>query len=187
MTRRAGLSSLIFVLAACAVGSGCNTDSKIPPPKFRLEGSLTQVMDLSYDEARILVAPSDISLTFVRIKPLGSIEEPDGGMQNQMMGVSEDYPIKIAYQLDGEGLDGGRLDLASLDSNGSPRGVISRNVQDDPRNTFPTILRGTLIFNQALTERAVVTGDFNITFENGTEVASGRTVFSKAFTAQVQP
>ena len=93
----------------------------------------------------------------------------------------------IAYQLDGEELDGGRLDLASLDSNGSPRGVISRNVQNDPRNTFPTILRGTLIFNQALTERAVVTGDFNITFENGTEVASGRTVFSKAFTAQVQP
>lgn len=184
---RRGGSRVALVLAAFAAGSGCNTDSKIPPPKFRLEGSLTQVMDLSYDEARILIAPSDVSLTFVRIKPLGSLEEPDGGNQNQMMGVSEDYPIKLAYQLDGEELDGGRLDLASLDSNGSPRGVISRNVQDDPRNTFPPLLRGTLIFNQPLTERATVTGDFNLTFENGTEVASGRTVFSKSFTAQVQP
>ena len=28
-------------------------------------------MDLGYDEARILIAPEDISLLFVRVRPLG--------------------------------------------------------------------------------------------------------------------
>ena len=171
---------LVFTaLAAVLVGCG-SSDKKLP--RFRLQGSLTQLMDLGYDEARILVSPNDVSLTFVRIKTLETLEMDAG----QMAGTSEDYPIKLAYQLDGdEPPSGGRVDLAALDSNGSQRGVVSRNVQGDPRSTFPPILRGTIAFNRPLETGTTVTGDFHITFENGTEVASGRTVFSN-YTAQVQ-
>jgi hypothetical protein len=172
-----GVVALVAVVVLCA----CD-QSRVPPPKFRLEGSLTQVMDLSYDEARILIAPNDISLQFVRIKPLESLAS-DGG--TQMMGISEDYPIKIAYLLNGEPPPaGGRVDLAELIPGGQ-RGVLSRNVQNDPRNTFPEILRGTISFDRPIDVGQTISGDFHITFVNGTEVASGRTVFS-TYTAKVQ-
>lgn len=168
--------------------SSCDYDPKNPPPKSRLEGSLTQVMDLGYDEARILFAPDDISLLFVRIRPLGSTPQPDAGEQMEMTGNSEEYPIRIAYRFIGEDLPtGGTLDLTAVDENGLPRGVVSRNVTNDPRNVFPNIVRGKLIFDRRLVAGTTVTGSFHITFENGTEVASGRTVFSNQYSAEVQP
>lgn len=179
---------LTVALAATALVA-CDQDPTKKPPKFRLEGSLGQVMDLGYDEARILLAPEDLSLTFVRIRPLGGGTTEDGGVPEteEMTGTSEDYPLKLAYRLLGEELDGGRLDLAALDPNGAPRGVLSRNVQNDPRNTFPRLTRGTIFFKRPLTPDTVVEGDFHITFENGVEAASGRTAFSTSFQARVQP
>ncbi|HEY0880851.1 MAG TPA: hypothetical protein VGD87_04935 [Archangium sp.] len=183
--KRAGL---LLVLAAVLVASACNSDPSKQPPKYRLEGSLGSVMDLGYDEARVLVAPTDISLLFVRIKPLGGTSE-DGGVIDPMMmqGTSEDYPLRLGYRFDLEQLDGGRLDLAELDGNGNQRGVVSRTVQNDPRNTLPPLARGTLFFKEPLLPNAVVHGDFHVTFENGVEAASGRTAFSTSFTARVQP
>jgi hypothetical protein len=166
-------------LALCA----CDIDPKKQPPKFRIEGSLGQVMDVGFDEARVGVAPSDISLTFVRIRPLGG-DLPDGGSE-MMVGTTEDYPLKVAYRLLGDPV-GGRVDLAALDMNGAQRGVASRQVQNDPRNTLPTILRGTLFFDRPLDPGTTVNGDFHITFENGIEAASGRTVFMTTFQAKVQ-
>ncbi len=178
-----------LTLALMALGLGaCGGDPKKPPPKFRLEGSLGQVMDIGYDEARILVAPEDVSLLFVRIRPLGSDVVSDGGTSEPMQGTTEDYPLKVAYRLlSGEGIPGaGRLDLASVDDNGATRGVASRNVANDPRNTLPRIIRGTLQFDRSLDTDAVVHGDFRVTFENGVEAASGRTVFSISYAAKVQ-
>ncbi|MGV3620808.1 MAG: hypothetical protein ACO1OB_08320 [Archangium sp.] len=171
------------------VASSCDYDPKNPPPKQRLEGSLTQVMDLGYDEARILFAPDDISLLFVRIRPLGSTPTTDGGEEMmEMTGNSEEYPLRVAYRFIGEDLPtGGALDLTAVDENGLPRGVVSRNVTNDPRNVFPNIVRGRLIFDRQLVAGATVTGSFHITFENGTDVASGRTVFSNQYSAEVQP
>lgn len=140
-------------------------------------------MDVGYDEVRILLAPDDVSLLFVRTRPLGSIVSSDAG---DSMGSSEDYPLKVAYQLWGEPLPSGRLNLAEQDAAGGVRGLASRNVSNDPRSTLPSIVRGTLRFNKALEPGATVTGDFNITFENGIEAASGRTAFS-TFSARVQP
>ncbi len=171
-----------FVLAA----SSCDYDPKNPPAKFRLEGSLTQVMNLEYDEARILFAPDDVSLLFVRLKPLGS--EPSDGGEMQMTGMSEEYPFRIAYRFVGQDVPtGGALDLTALDDNGGARGVASRNVSNDPRSVFPRIVTGKLVFDKELVANTDVTGNFHVTFENGIEVASGRTVFSKAYTARVQP
>ena len=58
---------------------------------------------------------------------------------------------------------------------------------NDPRNTLPPILRGTMYFDRPLDRGTEVGGDFHITFENGIEAASGRTVFSTSLTAKVQP
>ena len=66
------LAALGFALGALAA-SACNVDPSKVPPKFRLEGSLGQVMDTGYDVARVLVAPEDISLLFVRIHPINAI------------------------------------------------------------------------------------------------------------------
>jgi len=182
--KRAGL---LLVLAAVIVASACNNDPSKQPPKYRLEGSLGSVMELGYDEARVLVAPTDVSLLFVRIKPLGGFSEDGGVADPEMQGTSEDYPLRVGYRFDLEGLDGGRIDLTVLDGNGNQRGVASRTVQNDPRNVLPPIARGTLFFKEPLLPNAVVHGDFHITFENGVEAASGRTAFSTAFTARVQP
>jgi hypothetical protein len=174
----------IGVLSGALVGAAC-VDPDKPQPKFRLEGSLTQVMDLGYDEARILLAPEDVSVTFVRKLPLGSGLLEDGGMVE--VASSENYPVKVSYRFAGEALDGGRMDLASRDETGAQRGDVSRNVQNDPRATFPPLLRGTLFLKQPLVANALVDGDFHVTFDNGIEAASGRTVFSTSFQARVQP
>ena len=181
-TRRRQLAGCFGVALAAMVLCGCESDPRKQPPKFRLEGSLGQVMEVGYDEARVLVAPTDISLLFVRIRPLGSLN-PDGGTTD---GVTEDYPLKIAYRLLGDPI-GGRVDLAALDMNGAQRGTLSRNVANDPRSTLPPILRGTMYFDKPLDPDAVVGGDFNVTFQNGIEAASGRTAFLTSFSAKVQP
>jgi hypothetical protein len=166
----------VTAITLCA----CNDDPCKQPPKSRLEGSLSQVMETGFDEVRAAVAATDISLTFVRIKPLGgTCGITDGG------GTTEDYPLKVAYRLLDEPV-GGRVDLASLDMNGAQRGVASRLVANDPRNVLPLILRGTMYFDKPLDPGTTVGGDFHITFENGIEAASGRTVFATTFQAKVQ-
>jgi len=181
-------TSRVLTLACLALGlSACEADPK-KTPKFRLEGSLGQVMDLGYDEARILIAPEDVSLLFVRIRPLSDGANDDAGTGEPMTGTTEDYPLKVAYRLLGDMVpSGGRVDLASLDENQRQRGVLSRNVSNDPRNTLPAIVRGTLAFDRPLDPGAEIHGDFHVTFENGIEAASGRTVFSTSYTAKVQP
>lgn len=147
-----------------------------------------QVMDLGYDEVRILVAPEDVSVLFVRIHALGAPALDDGGASAPTdTGTSEDYPLKLTYRLLGEGVpNGGRVDLTQEDDNQAQRGVLSRQVANDPRSTFPPLVRGTLGFTKPLDANAHVQGDFHVTFANGTEAASGRTAFG-TFTAQVQP
>jgi hypothetical protein len=177
------LLSRTLMLASVLLGASSCGDPKNPLPKFRLEGSLTQVMDLGYDEARILRAPEDIALLFVRIKPLG--DSLDGGTA----GTAEEYPFRVAYRFPGDEPPQGPtvLDLTALDENNNQRGVAQRNVTDDPRNAFPEIKIGEVKFDAPLTEGKLITGSFHITFVSGTETASGRTCFAKTFTARVQP
>jgi hypothetical protein len=180
----AALLAGALVLCACQPGD----PNAPPPPRFYLEGSLTQLMDLGYDEARIDGTSQDIALTFVRIKPLDDTL-PDGGSSG-MTGTTEDYPLKITYFY--ENNDGGvpansRVDLAEIDPNtGAQRGTLSRNVLNDPRKMLPPIIRGTLYFDRFPSPDTDVYGDFHVTFENGIEAASGRTVFGE-FRARVQP
>lgn len=174
---------------------GCSPPGGVAPAKFRLEGSLSQLMPLAYDEARIRLdydpnnpQQSDtIGLEFVRLRPLGEETLPDGG--TQMAGTSEDIVLKIGYQLAGDAPPANaRIDLTFLDINGLTRTTLARNVLNDPRRTFPPLRVGSLFLDRMPDRTSMnrVNGDFNLTFENGIEVASGRTVFGR-FTARVIP
>lgn len=182
---RSGRQLAVILVALSALGLGGCDDPCKAPPKFHLEGSLSQVMDLGYDEARVLLAPEDVSLLFVRTHCQGAVSDDGGVPEEGQVGKVEDYPLKVGFRLLGDAV-GGRYDLAGVDDNGAQRGSLSRNVRNDPRNTLPALLRGTLYFNAPLDPDAGIGGDFHVTFENGIEAASGRTVFSTAFSARVQ-
>lgn len=156
---------------AALLAAACSGDPNKAGPAHRLEGSVSSIFDLGWDEARILVTGTDFSLLFVRKRPVDVSE--DGGT-----GSSEDYPLKVTYALLNDGPPGaGRVDLAEVLPSGDHRAIASRNVLNDPRKALPNIVRGSLYMNRVPNADAKVSGDLNVTFENGVEAASGRTVF----------
>jgi hypothetical protein len=180
--------ALFAVLLAGMVGAACETNSK--NAKYLLEGSLSQVLEMGYDEVRVLIAPEDLSLQFVRVRPLDTTDLDAG----TAAGTSEDYPFELTMALRGEDPPGNRrIDLTELDLNGKQRGVYTRNVLNDPNTTFPDArvqdggvspCCATIYFKTTPSPGGKVSGDFNVTFENGSELASGRTVFG-SFDAKV--
>jgi hypothetical protein len=182
------LVSALLLFAGAAL-AGCNSSQPgKAPPRYRLEGSLGQVMDLGYDEARIRQTDQDVSVLFVRIFELDETTS-DGGTSNAV-GTIEDYPFKLTLALRGQPLPVGvNIDLTEEDDTMNQRGTCSRNVRNDPRKTFPRAKRGELFLERDLvSEMGVVAdyvaGNFHVTFENGIEAASGRTVFGH-FNARV--
>jgi hypothetical protein len=187
-----------LLAAACGlVALACSPASsgKQAPPKFQLEGSLTQLMPLGYDECRLRLdynpddpQPTDtLAIEFIRKRPLGASTLDDGGMAE--VGDSEDTVLKIGYALAGDAPPANqRLDLTFLDENGNSRTTLSRNVLNDPRRAFPPLRVGSLFLDRApdRIKMNTVLGEFNLTFENGIEVASGRTIFGQ-FAAKVIP
>jgi hypothetical protein len=135
-------------------------------PGPHLEGSVTPLLDLRYETAQALANEDEVSVRFLTVQ-----------------GAGENTLLKVAARLDDLQLTPGvAIDLAELlgTEPGSPqRGTISRSVQDEPTREFPRILRGGLTFKKALTPTAKVPGDFHVTFVNGTDVYSGRTIFGR--------
>jgi len=135
-------------------------------------------MDLGYDDVVLTYGGTDFTISFRRKKGMGydttlavatrleQMPYPDGGMDKLAGGYT--------YQ------------LPELLSDGMPRGVVSRNVLDDPRTKFPPIRVGEMhIVNVPEQGQGLVAGgDFHVTFENGVDFASGKTVFSNGFGAQ---
>lgn len=190
LTRCLALAALVGLPSCGAKGAA----------RHQLEGSLTQLMDLGWDSARIAVSDVDVALTFVRSRPLSSLPL-DAGTTDGDGGVSEDYPLIIGYAFDdGEGAPAGTsADLAVTRGHHAdggatdggwagtgPKGRVSREVRNDPRHTFPAIVRGELYFDRAPAPDTTVRGNFHITFVNGTEAACGHTVFGD-FEARVAP
>ncbi|MBL8953327.1 MAG: hypothetical protein JNK82_21315 [Myxococcaceae bacterium] len=145
-------------------------------PRARLEGSLTTVMDLGFDESVLTFAGTEFSVAFRRKKGMGfdtvlavttrleAMPLPDGGV---------------------ESLRAQTYDLTDVLSNGVVRGTVSRQVLDDPRTMFPELRVGKITFLNIPQQGAGLpaVGEFNVTFENGVEFASGKTCFS-SFQAQ---
>lgn len=158
-------------------------------PKAKLEGSLLTVMNLDYDDAILGFSGTEFTLSFKRKKGTNVMGDC------VTAATSCDTTLAVTARLEQTPLpDGGTdalrggttYDLTEVLTSGLPRGVVSRNVLDDPRTTFPPIRIGKIRINnvpqQGMNLKAG--GDFHVTFENGVEFASGKTVFSNAFQAQ---
>ena len=166
--RRGWLAGLVLFAVPAA---GCGPVQKTEPkPKFALEGSLSVVMGLGYDQAHLDLTADALALRFGRTKGEG---EDTVFKATANIADLETLPVRAP------------LDLAELMPTNVQRGVISRDVLDDPRRVFPKLARGRIIFDKLPNPGEDVTGDLAVTFENGTEFASGRTVFGK-FEANVQ-
>jgi hypothetical protein len=130
------------------------------------EGSVTSLLDLRYETAEAQANEEEASVRFITVQ-----------------GAGENTILKVAARLDDLTLTPGvKIDLAEVlgDTPDSPqRGAVSRSVLDEPQREFPRLLRGGLTFDKALTPQSKVTGDFHVTFVNGTDVYSGRTIFGR--------
>lgn len=158
--RPAALAAWVLLALPAA---GCGPVQKTAPtPKFGLEGSLSVMMSLRYDVAHIDITTNDLAIRFAR-----------------KQGEGEDTVLKVTAAIaDLELAANGTIDLAEAGPSGTQRGVVSRDVLDDPRRLFPRLLRGRVILNKVPESAGPnVKGDLSVLFENGTEFASGRTVF----------
>lgn len=183
VTQAARALLLAGALAACQP----NDPTKRPPPTFRLEGSLGTVLDITYDTAVVEPSVEALAVRFVRAR---AKETPpsDGGMDT--VAGADDVNFQLTYALLGADYPmNARVDMTERvnpnDAMSAQRGLASRNVLNDPRKKLPLLVRGSLTLKGALTDGATVEGDLNVTFENGTDVASGRTVFGH-FNARVR-
>ncbi|WP_223752406.1 hypothetical protein [Myxococcus sp. RHSTA-1-4] len=160
-SRAAVLSAALAGLGACA------------PEGTRLEGSVSELVDLRYERAEAQWSPGELSINFVT---------PQGTGVNTILKVSAQVGDMIP-----EGYTGPLvIDLAEVLEGGAQRGAIGRSVLDEPARTFPPLARGKLTVGGTPVEPGSrITGDFHVTFDNGTNVYSGRTVFG-SFEATVQ-
>ncbi len=162
------MSRALPLLGLWALLSGCgNPDGA----KHVLEGSVSAVMDLGWDHCTIEVTSEDVAVTFFRDK-----------------GTLHDVTLKVTYALLGQMLNTpSYVDLAEIrQDNMLPRGTVSRQTTGDPRQTFPNIRIGKLVFYDQIKAAAHVHGEFNVTFEDGIDFANGRTIFGP-FDAQMPP
>ncbi|ADO69757.1 conserved uncharacterized protein [Stigmatella aurantiaca DW4/3-1] len=130
----------------------------------RLEGSVSPLLDLRYERAEAQGSEEELSVRFIT---------PQGSGENTI--------LKVTAKRENLTFEPGKpIDLT--ETMGPPpsevqRGEVSRSVLDEPVRAFPRIARGTLTFEKALQPGAKVPGDFHVTFVQGTDVYSGRTLF----------
>jgi hypothetical protein len=142
-----------------------------------LEGSVAPLLDLSYESARAVIDEDEVSVSFLTAQ-----------------GSGENTVLKVSARLDNllvsPGTEINLAELLGTDEDDPQRGTVSRSVLDEPARDFPRILIGGLTFKKAFDVEtlpcAKVPGEFHVTFVNGTDVYSGRTVFGH-FDATVPP
>lgn len=134
-------------------------------PHQALEGSVTERLDLTYEQVEARASNTEVSVSF--LKP---------------QGAGQDTILKVAAKLGGVSLEPRvPIDLAQRvgSAEGPQRGAVSRSVLDEPVRAFPAIARGELVFDDYLDSGKTVTGELHITFVTGTDVYSGRTIFGR--------
>ena len=145
-------------------GMGCDTPY--------LEGSLGQLLDLTYTEARVQLSPEDVAVFFTKNRASDALA--DGGVA----ATNFDIQFQVSMALWDAGVEPGvKMDLTVQDASGTQRGQFTRQVLNDPRTSFPKAERAELFFDRVPVVGQPVSGNFHVTFENGVETASGRTVF----------
>lgn len=158
MRRRPCSHALAASLAlAAAPLSACD------PMPHRLEGSVSSLFDLGYESAVFDVGSDTVAVRFTRKR-----------------GEGEDVVLKVGAFTSDKPLEPNvAIDLAEKLPGGGQRGSVTRNVLDDPRREFPDLARGKLLVDRLPVAGETLRGEVSVTFELGTEAASGRTVFGK--------
>jgi hypothetical protein len=156
MRRGLRTSALAASLSLGAVPlAGCD------PMPHRLEGSVASLFDLGYQQAYFDVGTDTVAVRFVRTR-----------------GEGEDVVMKMGAFVADKPLEPNvAIDLAEKLPGGGQRGSVTRNVLDDPRREFPKLARGRLEVHRLPVAGEKLRGEVSVTFELGTEAASGRTVF----------
>jgi hypothetical protein len=132
-----------------------------------VQGSLSVLMDMSYQTTDVVMGTSDVTVRFTRPS------NDDGEGEDVVLAVSA-RGLTLPYPADaGTPI---RLDLAEALGSGQ-RGALSRNVLNDPRNTFPEIERGQMVFYDIPAVGQTARGDFSVTFVLGQEFGNGRTLY----------
>jgi len=154
----------------------------------KIEGSLQEILDLTYQDIKLGFAGDQIAVRWTR---------PRGAGQDTVLEVSEkldgltvrtgDYVNLAAplpdFALNDAGVDGGTLPDGGIVS--QQRGVVTRDVFNDPRKEFPLISDGFMVLYDVPRDGGVVNGSFSVTFQRCVDFGCGRTVFGD-FKAKVQ-
>ncbi|MDC0713752.1 hypothetical protein POL68_35120 [Stigmatella sp. ncwal1] len=130
----------------------------------RLEGSVTPLLDLRYERAEAQGTEDELSVRFITPQGTGENTVLKVTAKRENLTFAPGTPIDLTETLGPPPSD-------------VQRGEVSRSVLDEPTRGFPRIARGTLTFQKALQPGAKVSGDFHVTFVQGTDVYSGRTLF----------
>ncbi|SEU37988.1 hypothetical protein [Stigmatella erecta] len=132
----------------------------------RIEGSVSPLLDLRYERAEAQGTPDEVSVRFIT---------PQGAGENTILKVTaklENLPFAPGTPID-------LTEPLGAPPSEVQRGEVSRSVLDEPVRGFPRIARGTLTFQKDLQPGTKVSGDFHVTFVQGTDVYSGRTLFGR--------
>ena len=155
----------------------------------KVEGSLQEIIDLTYQDIKLGFAGDQIAVRWTRPRGAGldtvlEVSEKLDGLTvrtGDLVNLAEplpDFALGDAGMPDGGLLpDGGVFD--------QQRGVVTRDVFNDPRKAFPLISDGFMVLYEVPRDGGVVSGSFSVTFQRCVDFGCGRTVFGD-FKAMVQ-
>jgi hypothetical protein len=148
----------------------------------QIQGSLSALLNLQYSSVQIgytggsvdggVMTNGQVSLRFL---------QPSGASQNAVLIVTEDLSgLRVS--------PGGSVDLTEVPPSGvGQRGVVTRDVENDPRTTFPALQVGRMELDGTPVpgSGASMGGEFNVTFALCADFACGYTAYD-TFKGQVQ-
>jgi hypothetical protein len=162
-------------LAMCTVALLCCGPQQV-------QGSLSTLLNLQYSNVQVaytggsvdggVMAGGQVAVSFL---------EPSGKSENAVLVVTEDLGgLQVAPK--------GSVDLTEVPPSGvGQRGIVTRDVANDPRTTFPALQIGRMSLNSTPVpgSGSNVSGSFNVTFALCPDFACGFTAYA-SFSAQVQ-
>lgn len=175
---------LALTIAVATVACGQST----------IQGSLGALIDLTYQNVKLGFAGGQVAVTWERPRGTGTdavlivSEKLDGlsvytGDYVDLAQILPDFALLDAGLLDA---DGGTV----LEPDGGPvslqRGLVTRDVFNDPRHDFPGISNGFMVLYDVPGDAgATVRGSFSVTFDRCVDFGCGRTAYGD-FKATVQ-
>jgi hypothetical protein len=147
-----------------------------------VEGSLGEVLNLTYQDVKLNFSGSQVAVRWTR---------PRGAGEDEIIAVSEKFDgltvrtgdkVNLAEIL--EPTDGGFVDL-DAGTTLPQRGLVTRDVFNDPRKEFPSIGEGFMVLYDVPRDGGTASGSFSVTFARCVDFGCGRTLFGD-FKATVQ-